>query len=140
MRTEQKYGYIVFATPYPMLEQAGLGFIVQSPTTPANTLISESELFIKNFVQTMEDMTENDFEHHQQGLINNLLKKPLNLQQKTNRLWAEIDIENTDFNTTEELADLVATLTKPDIIQYLKENIIGEKKKAIALFYDPTNK
>ena len=137
MRTERKHGYIVFATAYPILEQAGLGFIVQSPTTPANTLISESESFIEGFVQTMTDMTEADFAYHQQGLINNLNKKPLNLQEKTNRLWSDIDRDNSNFNTMEEIADLVATLNKADIIQYLNENIIGNKKKAIALFYDP---
>ncbi len=88
----------------------------------------------------MTDMTEADFSYHQQGLINNLIKKPLNLQEKTNRLWSDIDRDNSNFNTMEEIANLVATLNKADIIQYLNENIIGNKKKAIALFYDPLKK
>lgn len=139
MRTERKHGYIVFASPYPILEQGGLAFIVQSPATPSQILLEESLGFIKGFVSTLEAMTDSDFESHQQGLINNLVKKPLNLQEKTNRLWRDIDRENFKFDTMDEIARQVSLLSKQDIIEYLQANIIGEKKKATAFYFDPSN-
>ena len=138
MRTERKHGYIVFASPYPILEQGGLAFIVQSPATPSQVLLDESLEFIKEFVDRLKAMEDSDFESHQQGLINNLVKKPLNLQEKTNRLWRDIDRENYQFDTMDEIAHQVSLLSKQDIIQYLQTHIIGEKKKASAFYFDPS--
>jgi insulysin len=137
MRTERKHGYIVFATPYPILEQGGLGFIVQSPTTATATLLAESEAFIENFVVTLEAMSNEDFILHRQGLVTNLTKKPLNLQEKTNRLWKDLDRENFAFNTMDIIAEHVAELSKQEIVDYLKQYIITEDKKAMFLSYDP---
>ncbi len=137
MRTERKHGYIVFATPYPILEQGGLGFIVQSPVTPTATLLAESEAFIENFAVTLEAMSEQDFISHRQGLVTNLTKKPLNLQEKTSRLWRDLDRENLNFDTMDKIAQHVAELSKQEVIDYLKQYIVATDKKAIFLSYDP---
>lgn len=139
MRTERKHGYIVFATPYPILEQAGLAFIVQSPETSTKTLLDESKQFIQEFSETLEAMTEQDFISHQQGLISNLTKKPLNLQEKTNQLWRDLDRDNQAFNTMDIIAKAVSKLNKQDVLNYLNEHINGDKKKAIALYYEPSH-
>ena len=137
MRTERKHGYIVFATPYPILEQGGLGFIVQSPVTPSNVLVKESLDFIRHYVDTLKDMPAEDFTSHQQGLITNLTKKPLNLQEKTNRLWRDIDRQNEDFNTMDKIAEYVSKLTKDDVVEYLQQHMIGDKRKALSIVSDP---
>jgi secreted Zn-dependent insulinase-like peptidase len=140
MRTERKHGYVVFATPYPILEQGGLGFIVQSPVTPSSVLLAESEAFIKNFANTLAEMSDEDFTSHQQGLVTNLTKKPLNLQEKSNRLWKDLDRENLQFNTMDKIAEHVAQLSKEDVLNYLREYIISPNKKAMFLSYDPESK
>jgi insulysin len=137
MRTERKHGYIVFATPYPILEQGGLAFIVQSPVTPAATLLAESEAFIENFAVTLEAMSEQDFISHREGLVTNLTKKPLNLQEKTSLLWRDLDRENLKFDTMHKIAEHVAELSKQDVIDYLKQHIVAADKKAMFLSYDP---
>ncbi len=137
MRTERKHGYIVFATPYPILEQGGLGFIVQSPVSATNTLIQESLDFISTYIDTLKAMPEEDFAAHQQGLITNLTKQPLNLQEKTNRLWRDIDRQNDEFNTADKIAEHVSQLTKNDIVAYMQEHIIGDKRKAISIYSNP---
>ncbi|NVK38111.1 MAG: insulinase family protein [Gammaproteobacteria bacterium] len=136
MRTERKFGYVVFATPYPMLDQGGLAFIVQSPTAPSNLLFKESQEFLSNYVQQIRDMSDEDFTAHQQGLITNLLKKPLNLQEKTNRFWSEIDRENDQFNTQETLANYIEQLNQQDVANYLEQHVLAENSKALLLHYD----
>lgn len=136
MRTERKFGYVVFATPYPMLDQGGLAFIVQSPTAPSNVLFKESQEFLSNYVQQIRDMSDEDFTAHQQGLITNLLKKPLNLQEKTNRFWSEIDRENDQFNTQETLANYIEQLNQQDVANYLEQHVLAENSKALLLHYD----
>ncbi len=136
MRTQRKHGYIVFGTAYPMLEQGGLAFIVQSPKTPSQTLFKETQTFINDFVQTLVDMPDEEYSAHQQGLISNLIKKPLNLKEKTNRFWRDIDIDNDKFNTYEELAKEVEQLTKQELVNYIRLNLVGDKQKALLLGFD----
>ncbi len=136
MRTEREHGYIVFATAYPLLEQGGLALIVQSPKTPSKTLMSDSQDFLKGFIQTLNDMPEEEYLAHQQGLMSNLLKKPLNLSEKTGRFWSDIDIENTEFDTLQTLASEVESLSKKDILSYMENNMLGDNKKALLLTFD----
>ncbi len=140
MRTEKKYGYIVFASAYPMLEQGGLAFIVQSPNAQAGELLSETLMFIENFVQALEAMTAEEYMAHQKGLMSNLLKKPLNLEQKSNRFWSEIDRENDQFNTLEQLAQHVEELTQEELIAYVRQYLIGNNKKSLNLHFDAIRK
>ena len=136
MRTQRKHGYIVFGTAYPMLEQGGLAFIVQSPSTPSQTLYDETQAFIQDFVNTLEGMPDEEYQAHQQGLIANLVKKPLNLKEKTNRYWRDIDIDNSQFNTYDELAKHVGLLSKQEIITYIQKHLISNEKKALFLSFD----
>lgn len=140
MRTQRKHGYIVFATPYPILKQGGLAFIVQSPTTSSQQLLDESQVFLKDFVGELEDMETTDFTAHQKGLINNLLKKPLSLKEKSNMFWREIDEGNTEFNSKKVLADYVSQLDKDTLIDYIKQNLLSNNAKSLVLYHDNTQK
>lgn len=136
MRTQRKHGYIVFATPYPILKQGGLAFIVQSPTTTSQQLLNESQTFLKDFVGELKDMNAKDFTAHQQGLVNNLLKKPLSLKEKSNVFWREIDENNTEFNSKKILADHVSELDKTTLIDYIEQYLLSEKAKSLVLYHD----
>ncbi|MGR6873019.1 insulinase family protein [Pseudomonas sp. HK3] len=136
MRTERKYGYIVFATPYPMIDQGGLAFIVQSPSANSTTLFTESQQFLQNYVDDIRNMTDEDFAAHQQGLITNLTKKPLNLQEKSNKFWGEIDRDNYEFDTQQTLADYIAKLDKETVARYLEEHVLADTSKALFLHFD----
>ena len=136
MRTEKKYGYIVFATPYPMIDQGGLAFIVQSPTADSQTLFDESQQFLQGYVSEIRNMSDEDFAAHQQGLITNLLKKPLNLKEKSNQFWSEIDRDNTQFNTQQTLADFISELDKETVANYLEQHVLADTSKALFLHYD----
>lgn len=139
MRTEKKYGYVVFATPYPMLDQGGLAFIVQSPGTDSATLFDESQQFLTTYVEQIRNMGDGDFKAHQQGLITNLTKKPLNLKEKSNRFWSEIDRDNAQFNTQQTLADYIAKLNQKDVADYLEQQVLSKNSKGLLLHFDGQN-
>ncbi len=140
MRTERKHGYIVFASAYPMQEQGGLAFIVQSPQTPSQMLLDDSRTFINDFLQTLENMPAEEYSAHQQGLIGNLLKAPLNLKDKTNRFWSDIDRDNQNFDTLQSLAHEVEALTQQEVLKYMQENLVGDNAKALFLHVDGISK
>jgi len=140
MRTQRKHGYIVFATPYPILKQGGLAFIVQSPTTSSKQLLNESQAFLESFVDELKEMDDKDFNAHQQGLVNNLLKKPLSLKEKSNRYWREIDESNLNFDSKQILADHVSQLDKSTLVDYIQQYLLSDKVKSLVLSYDEKQK
>lgn len=125
MRTQRQYGYTVFATPYPVIEQAGLAFIVQSNKTDAKTLHGETQRFIQKFELTLLNMPDAEYQAHQQGLIQRLLEKPKNLQEKTNVYWREIDRDNLAFDTNEKIAAAVAATSKDKLLDYYNKHLIN---------------
>lgn len=131
MRTERQYGYTVFATPYPMVEQAGLAFIVQSNKTDAATLYGETQRFIQKFELSLLNMPAADYAAHQQGLIQRLLEKPRNLQEKTNQYWRDIDRGNENFDTAQKIADAVEHTGKDDLLNYYNQHLINKDVHAI---------
>ena len=136
MRTERQYGYVVFATPYPMLEQTGLAFIVQSDKTSSDHLLSETERFMQSFELQLLNMNDEAFTAHKQGLIQRLLEKPKNLREKTNDYWREIDRENSQFNTAQSIADEVEKLTKEELHAYYEKHVMAPDSHRLLLHYD----
>ena len=136
MRTERKFGYIVFATPFTMMEQGGLAFIVQSPTTGSKVLMDESLAFLSGFRTSLAQLSDADFIAHQQGLINNLLKKPINLSEKSNIFWKDLENDKLEFNTLTVLADHIGKLSKDDLLAYFDQYVVGVDAKTILLTYD----
>jgi len=139
MRTEREHGYIVFGTAYPILEQGGMAFIVQSPKTSSRELYKQTRAFISDYLTVMESMDDATFEANKQGLVTNLLKKPLNLEEKSSELWRDIDRENDQFDTKEKLAEFITSFTKMDVINYMRDHMDTDDARYILLSYDLEN-
>ncbi len=135
MRTERKYGYVVFATPYPMLDHSGMAFIIQSPTAPSKQLLDETERFLQQFELSLINMSPDDYLAHQEGLVQKLLEKPKNLREKTNRYWQEIDKGNDQFDTMKVIAEQVQATSIQTLSEYFEQQILKSPKQ-LYLYYD----
>lgn len=96
LRTKEQLGYIVFASIRSFATTCGLRFLIQSEKTP-EYLDNRIEAFLVQFGETLEKMSESDFEGHKRSLINKRLEKLRNLDQETARHWAQISNEYYDF-------------------------------------------
>jgi secreted Zn-dependent insulinase-like peptidase len=121
MRTQKQLGYVVFATPLPLLEVPGLALIVQSPSAIPSAILAESERFLNAFANTFANMSDTELAEHKQGLINRLNEKPKNLSEAAERIWKDIDINNTQFDTLSRIAQEVNTITRVELEQLLQQ-------------------
>ena len=96
LRTKEQLGYIVFSSMRNFSTTCGLRFLVQSEKTP-EYLDSRIEAFLVQFGQTLEKMSEGDFEGHKRSLIIKRLEKMRNLDQESSRHWSQIASEYYDF-------------------------------------------
>lgn len=96
LRTKEQLGYVVFSGARPTPTTIGYRFIIQSEKT-ANYLESRIDSFLTGFKETLEKMTDAEFEGHKRSLITKRLEKLKNLDQESSRLWSYIDSEYLDF-------------------------------------------
>jgi len=114
LRTEKQLGYVVFASPYPILEVPGLAFIIQSPNASPATIYDEIHQFLNAQKTTIANMAESDFDRHKKAVISRLEEKETNIAQRSNRYWSEIDKKNYQFNSKQMLIDAVTNLALED--------------------------
>mgnify|MGYP001219076650 CR=1 FL=1 len=138
LRTEKKLGYVVSASPFPQNAVPGLVFIVQSPTTDTNGILSETELFFNDFNQQLAELTLEEFEDHKQGLISRLTSKKKNMAEKVGHFWHNIEVNRLTFDTNEAIAAEVETIELADIQKLFTSSVI-EKKDPRLLFSHSIN-
>lgn len=97
LRTKEQLGYIVFTGARSFKTTTGLRILIQSERTP-DYLDSRIEAFLVKMGDILEEMSDEAFEGHKRSLIIKRLEKPKNLNQESNRDWAQIAGEYYDFD------------------------------------------
>ncbi|MCR9258994.1 MAG: insulinase family protein [Pseudomonadaceae bacterium] len=118
LRTEQQLGYVVSVSNRPVANRGGVSFIVQSPNTSAAELEQATLEFVDEFVSAWPEVSSAEFEQQKSGLITRLLENPKNLNEASNRYWADLTENVMSFDSREQVADLVAGLTQEDMQAY----------------------
>jgi insulysin len=107
LRTEQQLGYIVFANAYELLEVPGLAFVIQSPVANGQKLDRQVKAFLDKYGDNLETMSEEALERQKASVISRLLEEDKTLHAISERWWREIDRENVDFNSREQIVEAV---------------------------------
>ncbi len=136
LRTQQQLGYVVNAGTLPILDVNGLAFTIESPNTDPAALERRIDDFFSVYAGELAAMPESMFDDIRSGLLNNLRQEPQTLQALSNRYWSDILLENYTVDSTHEMADAIAALTKADIVDYYNKRVIqngGSRLVAIAV-------
>lgn len=131
LRTDKQLGYIVVAASMPLLEVPGMVFVVQSPIADPIELENHIERFISGYYESVARMSETDFEKHKQGLLARILEKEKRLRARSNRYWTELDRENYNFDSREQLAEAVRSITKDEFVEFYKRFLLSENRKRV---------
>jgi secreted Zn-dependent insulinase-like peptidase len=121
LRTEQQLGYVVSAGIRRMDTQSGNLFLVQSPKADVAYLEQAILEFLRNYVNNWDELSDELFEQQKNGLIARLTEKDKNLVQRSQRYWQSLVEENYNFDSNQQIADIVAGLTKADMAVFLQD-------------------
>ncbi|KAG6018861.1 hypothetical protein E4U41_003534 [Claviceps citrina] len=117
LRTKEQLGYIVFSGMRSFATTCGFRFLIQSEKTP-EYLDGRIEAFLIQFGQTLESMSEADFEGHKRSLIIKRLEKMRNLDQESSRHWNQISSEYFDFEQAQQDAVHIKKLVKSEMVEF----------------------
>ena len=120
LRTEQQLGYAVFAQATPFRNQGGISFIVQSPVASPAALEQAILTFMDARPDAVRSLSDEAFIQHKSGLISDLTERDKNLNQRSQRLWRNLDLGYLNFDANGQLADAVARLSKAEMVDFMK--------------------
>lgn len=136
LRTQQQLGYMVGVSIRYNHGVSGLSFTIQSQEDKnPTTLVDERiESFIHGHMLTVfEEMTDEKFETIQTALIKLKRMVEVELESEVNRHWAEITSSEFIFNRLELEAQMIAQLTKKDVIEFYKSKIIAADARKLSI-------
>lgn len=108
LRTEQQLGYIVFSNYLPMDEQPGIALVAQSPVADGEALKEAFTLFLQQWREGLPELLDKRLEEFKASLASRISTPSQRLSDETARLWREIDRENPDFDTREQLLEALS--------------------------------
>ncbi|CAG5158224.1 uncharacterized protein ALTATR162_LOCUS5045 [Alternaria atra] len=122
LRTIEQLGYVVFSGPSFDDIWSGYCILIQSEKD-CRYLEGRIENFLNIFEQTLNDMSEEDFERHKRAMINNRLAKLKNLSSEDNMFWNHIYSDSYDFLQADVDAKTLEKLTKKDMADFYSQYI-----------------
>ncbi|KAA1171199.1 peptidase M16 [Marinobacter salinexigens] len=130
IRTNRQLGYIVYATPFEMLETPALGFVVQSPAASPQEIDQAVQEFSAQFESQLRAMDEADLKREKQAVISGLLEKDRQLGEISGRYWREIDRDATGFDSRSKLAYAVSAVSLDELLATFQKAVL-ERKHAL---------
>ncbi|KAM0362854.1 hypothetical protein ACHAPK_011456 [Fusarium culmorum] len=97
-------------------------FRIQSEMTP-EFLDFRSEAFLMRYTDTLEKISDTEFDGHKRSLIVRRLKKLRNLDQESTRHWSQITNEYYDFELAQRDAAQIKLLAKPEVAEFFNEHL-----------------
>ncbi|WP_373001831.1 insulinase family protein [Marinobacter sp.] len=128
IRTNRQLGYIVYATPFEMLETPALGFVVQSPSASPAEIDQAILEFSSGFEETLSGLTEERLNREKQAVISKLLERDRQLGEISSRYWREIDRNVDSFDSREQLAEAVKGVSRQELLETFRKAVLEREQ------------
>ncbi|MGB2065536.1 MAG: insulinase family protein, partial [Marinomonas gallaica] len=135
-RTEKQYGYIVAVTNQTIEKTPAIGFLVQSPNTSTEVLVTEIERFIDETSWTDEDVSDKSFEQARKAVLAAYKKQPTSLREDALEEWPHIVEPEHNFKDRQQWITALEQQTKAAFLEFINKKV--EKDQAARLLI--TNK
>lgn len=134
LRTEKQLGYVVTSGAYPVRDVPGIFFLVQSPVAGAHSLQKEISAFIQSRADSLDEMTEADFEIHRSVLVQKLSEKPKNMAEQAARYWSDLQQGYGNFDSRQQLITAMEALTFEQWKQFFMTEVADKSRRGLWLY------
>lgn len=126
LRTQEQLGYSVSCCvkrDYKML-----GFVIaiesQEMKNPASLVDEKIEIFLKNFVGTLQSMSDDDFNTIKDAIIALKLSPDNDLMSEVEHNWKEVMRGRNKFERTKVEVKKMEIVSKADVIKFYEEHFV----------------
>ena len=115
MRTEKQLGYVVGARIMPMNRVPGLAFFIQSPHSSEKKLENEINIFLIDFEQELDALSEDDLLRFKAALLANIEEKPQNVREQAARHKESLYLGYDDFQFRKLLVEQIKAIDNNEL-------------------------
>jgi secreted Zn-dependent insulinase-like peptidase len=133
LRTDKQLGYVVFASPMPLLELPGITFVVQSPVASPEEIEAHMERFLSAYDDTLATLDDAQLEQTKAGLISRILEQPQTLSQQTGLFWRDLRYGHLKFDSRERLASSVGQIDVETLRDAYRATFTGEAPRQLVV-------
>ncbi|XP_077981898.1 nardilysin-like [Glandiceps talaboti] len=125
LRTQEQLGYVVFAMCRNTFGILGFSITVNTQASKFSVAHVDHRIdaFLQQFVKTLQDMPDSEFEIVVNSLIKLKMVEDLYLAEEVNRNWYEITSRTYLFERLEKEIASLKVLTKDEVIKFLKDHM-----------------
>jgi secreted Zn-dependent insulinase-like peptidase len=106
----------------------------QEDKNPTTVVEKRIEKFLhENMSAILDKMTDEEFETVQTALIKLKNMVEVELESEVNRHWSEITSREYIFNRLQLEAQMIAQLTKQDVVNFYKEHVIAKNVRKLTI-------
>ncbi|TMW67012.1 hypothetical protein Poli38472_012128 [Pythium oligandrum] len=139
LRTKEQLGYTVFSTPARMGGTQWFRVIIQSNVASPEYVLQRLDAFWRDMERFIkEEMTTEQLNKYIQAIVKEYTEKPKSQEEEVQGYTAEIALREYRFDRKEQLAKLVQTVTRQDVLGFLKDYILPEgqhvKKLSVCIY------
>lgn len=138
LRTKEQLGYVVFSGLQESRTTFGIKVIIQSERNAAY-LESRIVNFLKQYYETLKELSEEEFEKNKEALIGRKSETLKNLSQENNRFLRAISNGFYDFLHNEKEIEILKTITKQQMVEFYEQKILGDNSKLIINLHAKAN-
>jgi len=139
LRTQEQLGYIVASGIRRFNGVQGVRFILQSDRSP-DVLEERIEAFLATVKDSLESMTDAQFDCHKDALALNKLEEPKRISKQCDVFWGEITTHLYHFNREHVEVEDLKKITKADIIDFYSNMLSADApyRKKLSVYINPT--
>ena len=129
LRTKDQFGYSVSCDARWTDGVIGMHFQVVTSSKSAQETDDRIEQFLRDYRQTLLDMTEGSFLEHLVGLAKQKLEMFHSLSEETSHFWSEIRDGRYEFQVSRQETILLKSITKQQALEAYDKWLWPESKK-----------
>lgn len=134
LRTEQQFGYVVFAAPTVLERMPGLTFVVQSPVADAGTLFEASNKMLASYNEEARSMSADTFARHKRALASQINRPHQNLAAASGFMWDQLMQGYTRFDRRAQLTAALDALTLEEWRAFYAERFAMLPQRTLLLY------
>ncbi|WP_040439777.1 insulinase family protein [Algicola sagamiensis] len=131
LRTEKQLGYLVGTGFISLCRHPGIAFYIQSPNTPVDELLAHIDEFIHGFEEEVKNMSEEDWQKMQQGLLAQILEPDNTLRIRSQRYWAAITDKDVNFDQRQRVASIIQSVERQQLLSYFHHEFCNNSARMI---------
>lgn len=136
LRTQEQLGYTLYCSHRVNHGIVGISVTVQSQENkhPTTLVYDRIEKFLhENMLEILDKMNDEEFTTVQNALIKLKNMVDVELESEVNRHWSEITNKEYIFNRLELEAQMIAQLTKTDVLDFYKSKVIAPDARKLSI-------